>query len=170
MDSIPDDILTRFDAVLKKRAVSIRLHADYRKWLRYYLDFKGKYTLPDSRSDHVRLFIEKLQKKNQTPRQRRQAAHALSLYFEALDADAKTHTMSQYPKETEGVSLQVNETENSPAPFSLPLKGGEMTGHARRARITKRVSSHTFRHSFATHLLQAIMISALSRHFWATAI
>jgi len=25
----------------------------------------------------------------------------------------------------------------------------------RRARLTKRVTSHTFRHSFATHLLQA---------------
>ena len=32
----------------------------------------------------MRLFIEKLQKKNQTPEQQKQAAHALSLYFEIL--------------------------------------------------------------------------------------
>ena len=84
MQPIPSDILTQFEAVLKKRSVPVSRHADYRKWLRYYLDFRGKYTLPDSKSEHVRLFIEKLQKKNQTPEQQKQAAHALSLYFEIL--------------------------------------------------------------------------------------
>ena len=85
MKPIPRDILTQYEAVLKKRAVPVTRHADYRKWLRYYLDFRGKYTLSDSKSEHVRLFIEKLQKeKNQTPEQQKQAAQALSLYFEIL--------------------------------------------------------------------------------------
>ncbi|MFZ3137845.1 MAG: integron integrase [Thermodesulfovibrionales bacterium] len=83
MQPIPSVILTQFDAVLKKRAVPVSRHADYRKWLRYYLDFRSKYSLPDSKSDHVRLFIEKLRKKNQTPAQQKQAAHALSLFFES---------------------------------------------------------------------------------------
>ncbi|MEW6418044.1 MAG: tyrosine-type recombinase/integrase [Nitrospirota bacterium] len=39
----------------------------------------------------------------------------------------------------------------------------------RRAKLTKRVTSHTFRHSFATHLLQANMTSGQSRRFWVTA-
>jgi hypothetical protein len=39
MHPIPSDILTKFEAVLKKRAVPVSRHADYRKWLRYYLDF-----------------------------------------------------------------------------------------------------------------------------------
>ena len=64
--------------------VPVSRHVDYRKWLLYYLDFRGKYTLSDSKSEHVRLFIEKLQKKNQTPEQQKQAAHALSLYFDIL--------------------------------------------------------------------------------------
>jgi len=84
MQPIPRDILTQYKDLLKKRAVPVSCHADYRKWLLYYLDFRGKYTLPDSKSEHVRLFIEKLQKKNQTPEQQKQAAHALSLYFEIL--------------------------------------------------------------------------------------
>ena len=83
MQPIASDILTRFEAVLKKRAVPVSRHADYRKWLRHYLDFQSKYTLPDSKSEHVRLFIETLRKKNQSPEQQEQAAHALSLFFES---------------------------------------------------------------------------------------
>ncbi len=70
MQTIPADILTQFEAVLKKRAVPVSCHADYRKRLLYYLDFRDKYTLPDSKSEYVRLFIEKLGEKNQTPAQR----------------------------------------------------------------------------------------------------
>src|SRR4030067_3418897 len=91
MQLIPSDIWEQYSAVLKKRAVPVTLHADYRKWLRYYLDFRGKYTLPDSKSEQVRLFIQKLREKKQTPEQQKQAAHALSLYFEILrKTDNKT--------------------------------------------------------------------------------
>ena len=79
---IPADIAAPYEAVLKLRTIPVSRYADYRKWLRYYLDFRGKYPLPDSRSEHVRLFIEKLREKNQSPEQQKQAAHALSLFFE----------------------------------------------------------------------------------------
>ncbi len=81
MLSIPPDILKQFDADLEKKAVPLPIRADYRKWLRYYLDFRAKYQLPDSRSEQVRLFVEKLREKNQTSKQQEQAAHALSLFF-----------------------------------------------------------------------------------------
>jgi len=84
MQMISADILDQYAAVLKKRAVPVSHHADYRKWLRYYLDFRRKYPLPDSKSEHVRLFVEKLREKNQTSKQQEQTAHASSLYFESL--------------------------------------------------------------------------------------
>lgn len=55
---------------------------DYRKWLRYYFDFSSKYPESRGRSEQVRKFLEKLRDKNQSEAQRRQAAHAISLYFE----------------------------------------------------------------------------------------
>jgi integron integrase len=82
MITIPDDILAQYDAALKKRAIAASRHSEYRKWLRYYFDFCAKYRPPDSKSERVRLFIEKLRKKKQTPEQQQQAAHAVSLYFE----------------------------------------------------------------------------------------
>ena len=79
---VPDTILTRFDAILDKRAVAPALRADYKKWLRYFLDFCSKYPVPEARSDQVRLFIDKLREKRQTKAQQEQAAYAVSLYFE----------------------------------------------------------------------------------------
>ena len=37
---IPDDIVKPFDAIMKKKAISTALRADYRKWLKYYLNFR----------------------------------------------------------------------------------------------------------------------------------
>lgn len=51
MQRIPDDMLAQYEAVLKTRAVPASRHAEYRKWLRYYLDFRSKYPLPDSKSE-----------------------------------------------------------------------------------------------------------------------
>ncbi len=83
---VPNNILSRFEAVLEKRAVSPVKRADYKKWLRYFLDFCSKYPVPDARSEQVRLFVVKLKEKRQTPEQQKQAAHAVSLYFEMQKA------------------------------------------------------------------------------------
>ena len=56
---ISPDILKQFDIVLEKKAIPSSLRADYKKWLRYCLDFRAKYQLPDSRSEHK---IQKLVK------------------------------------------------------------------------------------------------------------
>jgi integrase len=80
---IPNEILEPFDAVMEQKNIPLSLRTHYRKWLRYYLDFRVKYPPPDSKSDQVRLFIEKLRSKNQAQDQLEQAAHALSLLFEA---------------------------------------------------------------------------------------
>jgi metal-responsive CopG/Arc/MetJ family transcriptional regulator len=79
MLSIPDEILRSFDALMEKKSVSQRLRPDYRKWLRYFLDFRAKYQPPDSRSEQVRQFIDKLRSKSQSPQQLNEAAEAVSL-------------------------------------------------------------------------------------------
>ncbi len=83
MINIPHDTLTRFQAILVKRAVSPDQHSYYKKWLRFYLDFCFKYELKDSNKESLGQFIAKLRKKNQTPDQQEQAAHAISPYHPA---------------------------------------------------------------------------------------
>lgn len=83
MFPIPQNDVIRFNKALLQSAVPEPFHAHYRKWLRYFLDFCRKYPPPDAKSEQIRLFIEKLKSKKQTPRQCSQAAHAISLYFES---------------------------------------------------------------------------------------
>ncbi len=126
MKPIPRDILDEFEALLKKKAVPANRHADYRKWLMYYLDFKGKYSLPESRSEHIRLFIEKLRQKNQSLEQQKQAAHALSLFFETQPQ--KNISSSRYATATEGLhehAANIIKVPSNPSvpPFISPLSG-----------------------------------------------
>ena len=42
---VPASVLTRFDAILEKRGVAPIKRADYKKWLRYFLDLSRIYQL-----------------------------------------------------------------------------------------------------------------------------
>ncbi|NTW87608.1 MAG: integron integrase [Desulfobulbaceae bacterium] len=79
---IPNDLLLRYMSHLKVRGIEIARYAEYKKWLRYYLDFCDKYPVPEGLAERVRLFMGKLQSKKQSEAQRACAAHAISLYFE----------------------------------------------------------------------------------------
>jgi hypothetical protein len=81
MEPVSHDILTQFNSILSQKKIPDGLQEDYRKWLRYFLDYRIKYSPPDQRSEQVRLFIEKLRSKGASGRSLHDAAHALSLYF-----------------------------------------------------------------------------------------
>ena len=81
MQPVPDDILSQFNALLDNGSVPVSLHDDYRKWLRYFLDYCANYSPPAERSEQVRLFVEKLRSKGQSGKSLHHAAHALSLFF-----------------------------------------------------------------------------------------
>lgn len=83
MQPIPDDILKQFNAVLEQKAVPLSVRDDYRKWLKYYFDFRVKYPPPDSKSEQVRLFIEKMRSKGKTGKDLHHAAQALSFFFQS---------------------------------------------------------------------------------------
>lgn len=84
MRSIPSALQAQFEAYLGKRAVPYRLHREYTKWLRNYLDFCEKYRFPPARRDSLPRFISKLQGKKQPEDQREQAAKAINLYYQIV--------------------------------------------------------------------------------------
>lgn len=82
MITIPNEVFTKYIAYLTKTGVPVSSHAEYKKWLRYYLDFCDKYPIPESKSEQIRLFSAKLQEKKQSLPLRQRAANAVSLYFQ----------------------------------------------------------------------------------------
>jgi integron integrase len=120
---VPVAILTRFEAILEKWAVAPIQRADYKKWLRYFLDFCAKYPVPEARPDQVRLFIEKLREKKQTPFQQNQAAHAVSLYFEIQRKREIPVEYSHTDATTSFIPKPPLVRDRSPSlPQSIPLK------------------------------------------------
>jgi hypothetical protein len=153
MQPISQDILIRFDDILKQRNVPLSCRSDYRKWLRYFLDFRSKYPLPDSKADQVRLFAEKLRSKNQTTDHQEQAADAVSLFF-ALQQMKKTIVSSSEapPYDTEWVHEHnkpvhafasrnehdmICEPPDSSAPPAPPRRGGKQYDEWRCLRKTE---------------------------------
>ncbi len=88
MLDISPDIKTRFNALLVKKAIP-KCHYEYRKRLRYYLDFCRKYHFQELQQESLLHFIKKLQERNQTQEQQKQGSHAVSLYYELVKSGAK---------------------------------------------------------------------------------
>jgi len=134
---------------MKQRNIPADAHNDYRKWLRYFLDFRAKHSLPDSRSDQVRLFAEKLRSKNQTMKQQEQAAGAVSLFFalqregKAISSTAKvTASGASAQQENTPVTTNANNMVCEPPASSLVhpprLRGGK---HFDEWRCLKKTES-----------------------------
>jgi integron integrase len=98
---IPPDVLARFESTLTKKSVPNQLRNYYKKWLRYYLDFCQKYSHPPSTKESLHQFIKKLQEKNQTTEQQKQASHAVSLYFDLLHIGAATAAAVNKPPDSQ---------------------------------------------------------------------
>ena len=81
---IPNSVFIRYVAHLSNQGVNETLHGEYKKWLRFYLDFCDKYPVPDEQSERMRLFMEKLQEKKQPAPQQKRAALAVAHYYEML--------------------------------------------------------------------------------------
>ena len=82
MKDVPAEILFQFDAQLKREPIPERNHIFYRKWLRFYFDFCQKYHFDETDRASLAPFLEKLADKKQSRQFRRQAEHALSIFYE----------------------------------------------------------------------------------------
>ena len=87
--NITQEINDKFNLILVDHGLPTKEHNNFKKWLRFYLDFCKKYNFSESKHGSLPMFIKKLQEKRQTPDQQRQSSHAISLYY--LKTPSKKH-------------------------------------------------------------------------------
>ena len=124
MLTIPNTLINQFVSHLNSRGAPAAHIAEYKKWLRYFLDFCDKYPVPSSKGEQIRLFCEKLKEKNQSEAQRKRAAHAVSLYFEMIPQQDKD--VSASPLSDESAASKQPGTAgggNAALPFASPSGG-----------------------------------------------
>jgi len=88
MTDFPKALLPQYQKLLEDRGVPAANFVECIKWCRYFLDYCEKYPAQVSQAEHVQLFIKKLKAKKQSELQCRQAAYAVSVFFEIQERDA----------------------------------------------------------------------------------
>ena len=95
MLSVPLHIVRRFEAILERKAVSVNTRSYYNTWLRFYLDLCHKYAFEPSNGNGPHYFIDKLQQKRQSDVLRKQAFHAVTLYYELITDTQRVGAIAQ---------------------------------------------------------------------------
>ena len=65
MLKIPEALQEKYSALLVKNDIQVQFHQDFKKWLRYYLDFCKKYHHSYSSRKNLVRFINKLEEKTE---------------------------------------------------------------------------------------------------------
>lgn len=115
MITIPNDVFTKYVIYLIKKGVPASSHAEYKKWLRYYLDFCDKYPVPEAKHEKVRLFTAKLQEKKQSVPLQQRAANAVSLYFQMEKQEYRARNEGRSSRDSEG-SADFGSVKQNPVP------------------------------------------------------
>ncbi|MBV5326763.1 MAG: integron integrase [Chlorobium sp.] len=101
MIPVPHSVMNGYVSILGSREIPPEYFDHYKKWLRYFYDFYSKYLDTDDKPEKMRLFLEKLRSKKQTPTQCQQAAHAISLYFEMQNLEKRQVTSVEEPQKVQ---------------------------------------------------------------------
>jgi len=128
MIPVPHSVMNDYIAILRSREIPLAHFEHYKKWLRYFYDFYSKYLDTNDKPEKVRLFLEKLRSKKQTPAQCQQAAHAISLYFE-MQGQARSEISPNVPSPGGGgIGLGKESAENSLSQEVTPLLASPRLG------------------------------------------
>jgi len=105
MIQLPPQLFRQFTTFIAHKGVPPREQQYYVKWVRFYLDFCHKYNFRQEENNSLSAFMGKLREKKQSEKQRKQANHAVTLYFELVSRSAEKGANNR----TQGQKSAVNQ-------------------------------------------------------------
>jgi len=88
MKKIPENIDRIFCQRMKNAGINYELQQEYRKWLRFYLDFCEKYYLTNTERESLPQFMQKLNEKGQPPDKQKQALQSVKVYLDIISRES----------------------------------------------------------------------------------
>ncbi|MBS1258347.1 MAG: Tyrosine recombinase XerC [Candidatus Scalindua arabica] len=144
MLQILQEIYNDYILLLNNRNIPKSEHHDFKKWLRYYLDFCEKYNHSHSKKESLPLFIKKLQEKHQSSNQQKQASNAIIIYYSLL--------RKSLPSDLNGLNISVK--ENNPD-FNKDLSNNDKHSGEQNKSSRSIQSNNPKRQDYSTNLKEA---------------
>lgn len=124
MLKLPETLLKKYDSLLIKNDIPSHAHGNYKKWLKYYLDFCKKYQHPYAAPESLPIFIDKLKEKKQLSSQQSQARQAVMLYYSGIGSKTQSSISGDQVKEV--VESYIAVKKPSPWGDALQSLGNEI--------------------------------------------
>jgi predicted solute-binding protein len=80
MREVAKELTQKYSFLLEAQRIAKEERWQFQKWLRYYVDFCGKYHFSSEERGSLLQFLKKLREKRQTGDQLLQASRAIELY------------------------------------------------------------------------------------------
>lgn len=140
MLNIPAALFNKYSLLLNKKSVPVSVHNNYKKWLRYYLDFCHKYCHPYADEESLKYFMVKLHEKNQPPAMQEEAAKAVSLYYEMLQPTS--HSLIN-PSRADAGHIQIRGEGNIKS-VTVPNRTSQLMGEGGKGNEWDKAYSDLF--------------------------
>src|SRR4051794_3063470 len=134
MEQVPREMSEEFERRLEEARIPAPERPEYRRWLRFYIDFCCKYGHQPASASSLGPFLMKLASKNQSIEKRNQAALAVRLHLRAAVESEGT------PSRTVERS---GEQRGPPRAAPLPVSGKQDRGSVEGALAQRRIGEQS---------------------------
>lgn len=145
MKKIPEKIEKIFCRRMQKAGVAYPLQQEYRKWLRYYLDFCSKYYLNPTDRETPQQFMQKLNEKSQSADKQKQAYQSVKVYLDIVANEKKQDDNQKFRDGNEVKTLNVASSDKTLDSGSEPGRWSAIFNRLRETVRLRNYSKKTFR-------------------------